>query len=216
MRPPSQTAYEGDAAALAAQFDVAEALLKEIQESTAASRAAAEEQKAQVDAAVQSVEKAVEEIREGERRAQTELKELRDEVESVKDMLPKMMDKNKDNQNAAMAELQQELKSLKALLLTRKPDAATPVRGSSPSSSSIREYMSAGRPTIPAWQLASASSSPGGGGVGVGGSGSGGVVVNGGSLSDAAKSSPNVVTGHSSIQTVGAGGVTAEEGSSDN
>ncbi len=58
------------------------------------------------------------------------------------------MDKSKDSQKQSLAELQQELKSLKALLLSRGPALA-----SSPSSSPI---PAPGRPSIPAWQLAGA------------------------------------------------------------
>ena len=55
-----------------------------------------------------------------------------------------MIEKNKESQNQSLAELQQELKSLKALLLSR-PATSTP---STP-------FPLAGRPTIPSWQLAS-------------------------------------------------------------
>ena len=54
-----------------------------------------------------------------------------------------MIDKSKENHAQSLAELQQELKSLKALLLSRGPatvsGAATPVVPS--------------KPSIPAWQL---------------------------------------------------------------
>jgi peroxin-14 len=57
-----------------------------------------------------------------------------------------MIDKNKDSQSQSLAELQQELKSLKALLLNR---------GSSISSGSPTPLPTfSGRPSIPAWQLA--------------------------------------------------------------
>lgn len=55
-----------------------------------------------------------------------------------------MMDKSKENHSQSLAELQQELKSLKALLLSRGPGnvggATTPIIPS--------------KPSIPAWQLA--------------------------------------------------------------
>lgn len=55
-----------------------------------------------------------------------------------------MIEKSKENHTQSLAELQQELKSLKALLLSRGPTtvsgAATPVIPS--------------KPSIPAWQLA--------------------------------------------------------------
>jgi len=57
-----------------------------------------------------------------------------------------MIDKNKESQTQSLSELQQELKSLKALLLSRGPS-------SMPSS----PLPTLGRPAIPAWQLASPS-----------------------------------------------------------
>ena len=57
-----------------------------------------------------------------------------------------MIEKNKESQNQSLAELQQELKSLKALLLSRGPTVS-----STPSS----PLPLLGRPSIPAWQLTS-------------------------------------------------------------
>lgn len=62
-----------------------------------------------------------------------------------------MIEKNKESQTQSLGELQQELKSLKALLLSRGP--ATPGAPSSPT-------PMLGRPTIPAWQLASTPATP--------------------------------------------------------
>jgi peroxin-14 len=62
-----------------------------------------------------------------------------------------MIEKNKDSQTQSLGELQQELKSLKALLLSRGP--ATPGTPSSP-------MPILGRPTIPSWQLASTPATP--------------------------------------------------------
>lgn len=61
-----------------------------------------------------------------------------------------MMEKNKENQQQTLAELQQELKSMKALLLSRGP--------SSPSGFSTPIVPS--KPAIPAWQLAASTPSP--------------------------------------------------------
>ncbi|KAH6917316.1 hypothetical protein BKA70DRAFT_1178135 [Coprinopsis sp. MPI-PUGE-AT-0042] len=147
LQPPSSTAYEEDRDALTAQFDAAEALLKEIQAETAAVRAAVVEQKQKVDEATENVNSAVAEMREGEAKTRDEIREIRDEVNTIREMLPKMIEKNKDSQNQSLSELQQELKSLKALLLSRGPTAsAVP----SPT-------LNFGRPSIPAWQLATSS-----------------------------------------------------------
>ncbi|KAI0721269.1 hypothetical protein C8T65DRAFT_825844 [Cerioporus squamosus] len=147
LRPPSVTAYEQDKDAMAAQFDAAEALLKEIQAETAAVRTAVEEQNEKVAKVTQEVEDAVKDMRDGETRTRDEMREIREEVNNVREMLPKMIDKNKESHNQSLAELQQELKSLKALLLSRGPSMST-----GPSTPILP-----GKPSIPAWQLAGSS-----------------------------------------------------------
>ncbi|KAF9056231.1 peroxisomal membrane anchor protein conserved region-domain-containing protein [Panaeolus papilionaceus] len=144
LQPPTSTAYEEDRDALNAQYDAAEALLKEIQAETVAVRAAVEEQKEKIDKTTEDVKVVVTDLRQGEARTRDEMREVRDEVNNIREMLPKMIEKNKESQNQSLAELQQELKSLKALLLSR-PATSTP---STP-------FPLAGRPTIPSWQLAS-------------------------------------------------------------
>lgn len=160
LRPPSATAYEEDRDALTAQFDAAEAMLKEIQAETNAVRIAVEEQKERVDKTTEEVQSVVKEMREGEVKTRDELRELREEVQNIRDMLPKasrpiinsltmtltssqMVEKSKETHTQSLAELQQELKSLKALLLSRGPGpasgASTPIIP---------------KPSIPAWQLA--------------------------------------------------------------
>lgn len=57
-----------------------------------------------------------------------------------------MIEKNKESQNQSLVELQQELKSLKALLLSRGPTV---------SSTPASPLPLLGRPSIPAWQLTS-------------------------------------------------------------
>ncbi|KAH9486872.1 Peroxisomal membrane protein PER10 [Psilocybe cubensis] len=153
LQPPTSTAYEEDRDALTAQFDAAEALLKEIQNETAAVRAAVEEQKDRIDQTTEDVKAVVVELRDGESKTRDEMREIREEVNNIREMLPKMIEKNKESQNQSLAELQQELKSLKALLLSRAPTSAT----STPSS----PLPLLGRPSIPAWQLAT-SPQPGG------------------------------------------------------
>jgi len=59
-----------------------------------------------------------------------------------------MIEKNKESQTQSLAELQQELKSLKALLLSRGS-------GLSSSPSSPLPVLT-GKPAIPAWQLVGA------------------------------------------------------------
>lgn len=90
LRPPTSTAYEEDRDALTAQFDAAEALLKEIQSETAAVRQAVEEQKVKIDQTTQEVEGVVKEMREGEAKTRDEMREIREEINSIREMLPKV------------------------------------------------------------------------------------------------------------------------------
>lgn len=151
--PPAATAYEQDRDGLTAQFDAAEALLKEIQSETEAVKSAVYEQNERVDKVTKDVESVVVEMREGESKTRDEMREIRDEVENIREMLPKMIEKNKETQKESLSELQQELKSLKALLLSR---------GSAPLTSSPSTPIPslAGRPSIPPWQLASSAPVP--------------------------------------------------------
>ncbi|KAF8807467.1 hypothetical protein BYT27DRAFT_7256068 [Phlegmacium glaucopus] len=148
LQPPTSTAYEEDRDALEAQFDAAEALLKDIQSETAAVRAAVEEQKEKIDITTEEVKSVVTEMREGEIKTRDEMREIRDEVTNIREMLPKMIEKNKESQNQSLNELQQELKSLKALLLNRGPAI---------SSTPASPLPLLGRPSIPAWQLATST-----------------------------------------------------------
>ena len=91
LKPPTATAYEQDRDALTAQFDAAEALLKEIQAETASVRAAVDEQRERVDKASADVQAVVVEMRQGETKTRDEMREIRDEIENIREMLPKVL-----------------------------------------------------------------------------------------------------------------------------
>ncbi|KAG6870021.1 hypothetical protein C0992_001236, partial [Termitomyces sp. T32_za158] len=91
LQPPTSTAYEEDRDALNAQFDAAEALLKEIQAESAAVRKAVEEQKEVIDKTTANVEAVVSEMREAEHKTRDEMREIRDEVNNIREMLPKVL-----------------------------------------------------------------------------------------------------------------------------
>ena len=84
------TAYEADKDALTAQFDAAEALLKEIQAETVAVKVVVEEQRNHVERVTQDVETAVKEMRESEIKTRDEMREIRSEVTNIHEMLPKV------------------------------------------------------------------------------------------------------------------------------
>lgn len=90
LKPPSATAYEEDKDAMAAQFDAAEALLREIQAETTAVRVAVEEQNEKVTKVTEEVANVVKDMREGEAHTRNEMREIREEVNTVREMLPKV------------------------------------------------------------------------------------------------------------------------------
>lgn len=90
LTPPSATAYEEDRDGLTAQFDAADAMLKDIQAETNAVRLAVEEQREKVEKTTQEVEAVVQEMRKNEGEVRDELREMRDEVQNIRDMLPKV------------------------------------------------------------------------------------------------------------------------------
>ncbi|KAJ1311079.1 hypothetical protein OPQ81_009583 [Rhizoctonia solani] len=147
LKPPSEDAFEATTSQLTAQFDEAAALLKQIQEDTINARDAVEQQQQAVNSAIEQVKSVMSELRAGEEKSQNEMREIRSEVDTIRDMLPKMIEANQEAQTHALSELQQEVKSLKALLVTRRPE--------SPSTSS--SILNLGRPSIPAWQLSGGS-----------------------------------------------------------
>jgi peroxin-14 len=90
LQPPDATAYEADRDSLTAQFDSAEAILKEILAETAVVRAAVEEQKEKVQKTTEDVEAVVVEMRQNEAKTRDEVREIREEVQNIREMLPKV------------------------------------------------------------------------------------------------------------------------------
>ncbi|KAH8988867.1 peroxisomal membrane anchor protein conserved region-domain-containing protein [Lactarius akahatsu] len=123
--------------------------LARIRAETSAVKTAVESQQEKVDKATADVEAAVQQMREGESRARDEMREIREEVNNIREMLPKMIEKNKEAQTQSLGELQQDLKSLKTLLLSRTPSTATPAPP-------LPNFPP--RPSIPLWQLSDSSS----------------------------------------------------------
>ncbi|KAF7320404.1 Pex14-N domain-containing protein [Mycena kentingensis (nom. inval.)] len=86
LQPPTSTAYEADRDALTAQFDAAEAILKEIQAESSAVRVAVEAQKERIDETTKNVDAMVQELRDGETKTRDEMREVREEINSIREM----------------------------------------------------------------------------------------------------------------------------------
>ncbi|CAD6886204.1 unnamed protein product [Tilletia laevis] len=185
LQPPNATALEADLERLNAKYDEVAATLASIDEETQAIRAGVDEQRADVERSVEAIDKALEQLQEGEKRREDDMKAVKREVDRMKEELPNLFAKTKEAQSASLQDLQSELKSLKALLVSRGTAAPPQQQQQQPSSSttpSINNTPStptaptatnpapaspslagppffSARPSIPAWQLAGGSGS---------------------------------------------------------
>ncbi|KAG8916836.1 peroxisomal membrane protein pex14 [Tulasnella sp. 418] len=172
--PPPLPAFQQSQQDLEKQFDEVAKQLAEVAETTQSQLQLVEAQKAEVTRAVDEVDKALAEMKVGEERVDKELREIREEVANIRDMLPKLIQSSQATATTTLADLQQELKSLKALLLSRGPSFPGPSTPTSSSTYNTSTYLGSNypstpgpvsnspflnsRPSIPAWQLASSSS----------------------------------------------------------
>ncbi|KAG8954123.1 peroxisomal membrane protein pex14 [Tulasnella sp. 419] len=194
--PPPLPAFQQSQQDLEKQFDEVAKQLAEVAETTQSQLQLVEAQKAEVTRAVDEVDKALAEMKVGEERVDKELREIREEVANIRDMLPKvpypiysvgditltfyvaqLIQSSQATATTTLADLQQELKSLKALLLSRGPSFPGPSTPTSSSTYNTSTYLGSNypstpgpvsnspflnsRPSIPAWQLASSSSPSG-------------------------------------------------------
>lgn len=101
---------------------------------------------------------------------------IKNEVEELKSTFPKLVEKTQENQSNMLNQIQSEIKSLKSLLLNRRPmDSTSPLTAltssfspsntaaaatathhqtsTTASSSSVLAGVHFGKPSIPAWQI---------------------------------------------------------------
>ncbi|ORY52726.1 peroxisomal membrane anchor protein conserved region-domain-containing protein [Leucosporidium creatinivorum] len=124
LQPPDETDLEAAQKALEAKYDEASELLKNLQVSTDSLAASLDEQKAAVEKELVEVRKGVEEMREGERRREEWSKKVGEQVDEVVKGLPNLIEKQATSQAQSLTDLQTELKSLKSLLIARRPTPA--------------------------------------------------------------------------------------------
>ncbi|KAI8099150.1 peroxisomal membrane anchor protein conserved region-domain-containing protein [Halteromyces radiatus] len=179
FKVPTQVELEEDKEMLDAQFQAVEDSLKEIKTQTNEALTSVSEQSKKVEESLASLETVLNDLKEGDQQRDEEFKTVKEEVESLKELVPKMLDRNKEAQGAVLNDLQNEIKSLKSLLLSRRsPGASLLEQGSSNTTSSSPAVSasttntdglsprlsaafnsSSSRPGIPAWQMASANKS---------------------------------------------------------
>nr|ODN88915.1 hypothetical protein L203_02321 [Cryptococcus depauperatus CBS 7841] len=172
LRPPSTTAFQETSTSLTAQYDEATHLLSELTEQTTNMQKSLEDDKERVEVVVRDVEDALQSLRDGEERWRGEMRDIRGEVESVKELVPRarlMIEKHSQTQSSVLADLQAEIRSLKALLVSRQsqsvvsPSGSTHLNGShSPTSTTAAANAllgpRQGKTSIPVWQMAPSAS----------------------------------------------------------
>ncbi|POY73085.1 hypothetical protein BMF94_3923 [Rhodotorula taiwanensis] len=171
LQPPTETDLEASQKALEAKYDEAAELLKTLQESTDAVAQSLDEQRAEIDKELEEVRDAVREMREGEKKRDEWAKNIGRQVDEMAKSLPGLLDKQASAQSSSLTDLQTELRSLKSLLIARRP---TPTQQSSSSSisnptgnggtlstsvSSPSLPFAIKPPGLPAWQLKGSASS---------------------------------------------------------
>ncbi|KAF8463112.1 peroxisomal membrane anchor protein conserved region-domain-containing protein [Kalaharituber pfeilii] len=129
-RPPTPPQLAQDKAAIDASFAEAFALLDQLSTDTAALKAAEEERTKRVDTCLEEVESVIEQLKATAKRREEEGKRVGEEVRSLRDLIPKALEGQKEAQAQALQDLQNELKSLKALVVNRTAAATAAAAGS--------------------------------------------------------------------------------------
>jgi len=132
IKPPTPAELENDKALVTAKFDEAQRTLDLLKAEAAELKSSQEKQQQKVGEALESVEKAVRDLRESGSRRESDLRGFKTDIDSIRELIPKALERNKEAQTNQLQDLQNELKSLKSLLLNRqRPFTPTGVQGAS-------------------------------------------------------------------------------------
>ncbi|CAO3687639.1 unnamed protein product [Rhizopus microsporus] len=166
---PTQKELEEDKEKLDAQFQAVEDSLKEIKDQTNAALTTVASQSKKVDESLASLETVLKDLEESDAKRDEDFKNVKNDIESLKELVPKALERNKEAQNAVLVDLQNEMKSLKSLLLNRRttPNSLEPASSAptSPATDGLSSRLSAtlnaggSRVGIPAWQMAATQAS---------------------------------------------------------
>ncbi|KAL9556471.1 hypothetical protein MBANPS3_001864 [Mucor bainieri] len=183
---PTQKELEEDKEKLDAQFQAVEDSLKEIKDQTNTALTTVTSQTKKVDDSITSLETVLKELKEGDAQRDQEFKNVKGDIDALKELVPKTLERNKEAQNAVLVDLQNEMKSLKSLLVSRRatsnvvdqvasapttpaattaPAAPTPAAAVASPTDGLSSRLSAtingsgARAGIPAWQMAAAQAS---------------------------------------------------------
>ncbi|RGB33468.1 peroxisomal membrane anchor protein conserved region-domain-containing protein [Rhizophagus diaphanus] len=171
LKTPTANELERDKQALNDQFTAASETLDIVKSDTQIAKKTIEEQAYRMKESLETLDKMMNDIKQQEVKREADMKILKEEVDAIRELIPKLLEKSKDSQSQSLSELQQELKSLKSLLLNRRPNStigttttetlASPTSLTTspmyntiiPSVSSPFPGVTTSRPSIPPWQM---------------------------------------------------------------
>ncbi|KAJ3043717.1 peroxisomal membrane protein pex14 [Rhizophlyctis rosea] len=165
---PTETSVTEDTARIDRQITASSKALDAVHGDTKELMTAVDTHTAKVNTSLEELKAILSELKEAEGKGDEDLKAIKEDVEGLRAMIPKVLNTSKDAQTAVVTDLQNEIKSLKSLLINRRvpvPGSPTPASPGAISGaddtkeSSIRggprpnSLPNFGKPTIPAWQL---------------------------------------------------------------
>ncbi|CAI2163643.1 12432_t:CDS:2 [Funneliformis geosporum] len=174
LKTPTAKELEMDKQALNDQFNAASETLNDVKSDTQIVKKTIEEQVYKVKESLETLDKMMSDIKQQEVKRDADLKILKEDMDAIRELITKLLEKTKDTQNQSLSEVQQELKSLKSLLLNRRSNSTgspiadalssssstttpfintTTTSPTIPSVSSPFPGVAIGRPSIPSWQM---------------------------------------------------------------
>ncbi|CAG8485572.1 2014_t:CDS:2 [Paraglomus brasilianum] len=151
---PTATELERDKRALTSQFDSATETLDTVKSDTQVARKHVEEQSAVIKQSLENLDVLLKAVRDNDEKREVAIKSLKEEIDAIKDLLPKLLEKSKESQAQQMNDLQQELKSLKSLLLNRGSVVGQPPSSAATGTPNITALpQKGGNVSIPSWQM---------------------------------------------------------------
>ncbi|CAG8651511.1 12309_t:CDS:2 [Ambispora leptoticha] len=125
LKTPTANELENDKQALSDQFTFTSERLDLVKTDTNIVRRSIEETSLGVKEALESLDTVLKDLKQQEIKRDTDIKSLQEEIKTIHELIPKILEKSKDSQNQALAELQNELKSLKSLIINRRTAQTT-------------------------------------------------------------------------------------------
>ncbi|KAJ3191721.1 peroxisomal membrane protein pex14 [Irineochytrium annulatum] len=120
---PTEAKLAADQKSMEKQLDLTNSAISEAKDEAVSIGKKLDAHGEKVGTALDALKTSLQAIRESDERRDTEIKSIREDVEAMKLLVPKILEKAESSQNSVMADLQNEIKSLKNLLLNRRVNA---------------------------------------------------------------------------------------------